>query len=62
MKIFCLLLLIAVTMEKCNGNYLLVEVDEGKGKFFCYTAEIALIDQYRKYLYVTKCENELHIL
>merc|ERR1711875_30345 len=32
MKIFCLLLLIAVAMEKCNGNYLLVEVDEGKGK------------------------------
>ena len=42
MKIFCLFILIAVAMETCNGNgcincggnYLLVEIDEGKGKFF----------------------------
>ena len=52
MKIFCLFLLIAVAMEKCNGNgchgchndrkmtdndrkmkYLLVEIDDGRGKF-----------------------------
>ena len=55
MKIFGLLLLIAVVMEKCNGNgcvgcgikYLLVEIDEKKGNF-CYNAELALIDNYRQ--------------
>jgi len=30
MKTFCLLLLIAVAMEKSNGEYLLVEIDEKK--------------------------------
>ena len=48
MKIFCLLLLVAVAMEKCNGNgcgmkYLLVEIEDKKGIF--YVAVIALVGQ-----------------
>ena len=38
MKTFCLLLLIA--MEKCNGEYLLVEIDEKKGKFFTISQKV----------------------
>ena len=47
MKIFYLFILIAVAMEHCKGNgmkYLLVEIDDGKGKFFCCIIEIVLID------------------
>ena len=69
MKIFCLFLLIAVAMEKCNGNgchgchndrkmtandrkmkYLLVEIDDGRGKFlsiqFGVVEPIAIILQH----------------